>query len=348
MDQELDAWRNRVQLGRYTPDSQDWAQIEARAKEVGKVVIYGCPSRILKVAQTFVENYGVEVEAYDCMLPEGLIYNFMLEPLAESIPQEHKTPRFVHSLEGRIVFYNAEAYPEGPPIDNQWDLTRPEWKGKVLFKNPGGDLAFHTDLCNNVTHSYDLKAAYERKYGKLVLSAGIPNAEYEYIYRLLKNDLVLMKSGGNVAEGVGSAGEENPPISFTGYAKIRYNETKGTVLAVASGIDPFETQTALRYLAICRSAPHPNTAKLFISLDDGKRRSHIRKNLEPPYDKNESAWLLQGRVPWFMPGDYAPINGYPIPKGTIPLEELSNWTHDVGFAWDRVIQIQEFWMSHRD
>jgi iron(III) transport system substrate-binding protein len=171
------------------------------------------------------------------LLKDGFIHNFVPDFLADHIPAEHKEPLIVQRLGGGVILYNTEKYPDGPPIDNIWDVTRPEWKGKVLMKNPMKSLSTFSDVANWVAHADELKAAYERKYGELVLSPGVPDAGYEFIYRLLRNDLVLMKSSGRVAKAVGKPGQDDPPIGLCRYSKIRYDWTKGTVLGVAR-IDP--------------------------------------------------------------------------------------------------------------
>lgn len=358
-------------------EATSWQKIEENAKAEGKVVVYSSSSRIFDAAETFQAKYGIEVEAHDLgsaetvektlreqeagvynadviftggsemihqLLKEGYINNFVPESLADYIPAGYKEPLLVQRLGGGVIFYNTEKYPDGPPIDNIWDLTKPEWKGKVLTKNPLESLSTFGDFANLVAHADELKAAYEGKYGELVLSPGVPNAGYEFLFRLLRNDLVLMKSSGNVAKAIGTPGQDDPPIGFCRYSKIRYNETKGTVLGVAR-IDPVDIQVFPSYVAIAKNAPHPNAAKLMIAWLMGSPEA-IGKKLEQPYNEGESARLLRGLVPWFVPGDWPPMTGYPLPKGVLSLEGLTVWLHDAEFIWNNSLRIQEFWMLY--
>ncbi|MEW5815910.1 MAG: ABC transporter substrate-binding protein, partial [Spirochaetota bacterium] len=312
---ELEAWLKQAQLGPYAPAKQDWDEMAAKAKAEGKVVVYSASSRIFEAGETFTAKYGIKVEAYDMgageanekigreqeagvfnadvlfsqgaeivlqLMKQGYLYNFVPDYWAPHIPAQYKEPLLVHRLSAKMILYNMERYPGGPPINNIWDITHPEWKNKFLIKNPTEDPDQLGDLVNFTAHSAEMKAAYERKYGKLELSPGVPDAGHEFLYRLLKNGVVLIKSGGDVGAGVGTKGQADPPLGITSLSKIRDNK-KGLVLAGATGIDTVDCHVALRYLPIARYAPHPNAAKLFIAWVMGSPEA-IGKQLEEPYN----------------------------------------------------------------
>ena len=77
----------------------------------------------------------------------------------------------------RVFGYNTEVYAEDP-LDI-WDLTLPEWQGKVMLRDPaltGDHINFFTEL---VRRSDVLEQEYERRFGNL-LELREENAAYEF------------------------------------------------------------------------------------------------------------------------------------------------------------------------
>ena len=96
--------------------------------------------------------------------------------------------------------YNTENHSE-PPIKNLWELTTEKYKGKVVIKNPTESLSNLMGIATIVQHADEMEKAYKKLTGeKLVLSEGVPDAGYEWLYRLIHNDIVILKSGGKVAQ----------------------------------------------------------------------------------------------------------------------------------------------------
>ena len=125
------------------------------------------------------------------------------------------------------LFYNSEAYPDGSPVTNIWQLTEPEWKGRVMMQNPLDNLAWGswiTGFCAGDVPD-QLAASYKELYGKeLTLSDGCENAGYEFLKRLHDNEPIFTSSSDEIAEAVGTKGQTNPPIGFCASSKLRKNE----------------------------------------------------------------------------------------------------------------------------
>jgi iron(III) transport system substrate-binding protein len=382
----LDEWLQRVQLGPYATETQDWDAIIEAAKEEGTCVIYSSSSRIYQAVDSFWDEYGIDVEAYDMgsaksldkalreqeagvyncdvlfttsaeltfrALPEGLVYNFVPDTVGPYIPDDKKYPLLLQRVSGGTCYYNTEQFPDGPqfpdgrPVDNVWDFTQPEWKGNVLLKNPLASESVFNYMSTLVAHPDEMKATYEAKYGEFILSPGVPDAGFEFLYRLMQNDPVFLGASDEVVEGVGtpiSKGNTVPKISlFTSGSKIRYNESKGYVLGVID-LDPVDVILNATYLMIPAHAPHPNTAKLLIAWLMGSAEPIERgiTEFEEPYYEGESARMLQGRTPWFTASAWAPMTGYPISVGSLPLEPPTQyWIVDEAYIWNHALQIQE-------
>jgi iron(III) transport system substrate-binding protein len=379
---EMDAWLQDAKLGPYEESPQNWDEIEQLAKEEGEVVVYSASSRIANVADAFMEKYPeITVTYFDLgsvqtvektaleqdadlynadvittggsgqviyeLLGNNRLVNFVPDTVADEIPPELKDPLLVRILEAIVFLYNTEAYPDGPPISNIWELTMPEWQGKVVIKTPLESLSNLMGVSTLVQHADELAAAYEDLTGEpLELSEGVPDAGYEFLYRLLNNDLIILKSGSKVAEAAGQPGQENPPIGITSFTYIRYNDSKDFVNGVIADLDPVEALIYPTYTGIARQAPHPNAAKLMTAFLLGDPAIEPDTVLEKPYDEGESAELLQGLVPYYEPGSKSPRMDVPLPAGGEIWDELESWTVDPEFMWYESPNVRDFWIQH--
>ena len=368
--EKQETWLKEAQIGQYQSVEEDWDSIYENAKKEGKLVFLSLSSRFPEVVDSFTEAYpGIEVEASDMipvdqvdkltreqdagiyyidvlfldngpllieeLLPEHLIWSYTPTTLIDGkraedvIPQKYMEPLQLHSVETKQIFYNFETY-DSPPIENLWDLTTPEWEGKVQCKDPLLAMDTMNFLQLVVRHSNEMEAAYKERFGKdLVLSEGIENAGYEWIKRLIDNGLLLTTSDGKAALACGTPGQEEPPLAFVSSSKLRYNLTKGTKLAACSDTKPVEGIVKENYVVIANLAPHPNAAKLFIRWMLGDEKGE------------------KGFVPFHVEGQYASRSDVlPLTK---PLNEMSLWFVDEEREWIYYegIAVVEFWLTLR-
>ena len=197
-----EAWQKAAGVGEYTSDTQDWAAIEAAAREEGQVVIYSVSSRFAKLVDGFKEKYGIEIVGFDIpsdlqleklrrehnagvysvdvlfnaeaplllneALPNELVWNFIPSGLESDLDESEMTPFLVQRHSSRVVYYNTALNPDGAPIDSIWDLTREEWKGRTLMPSPLED-GISANFIQTILHNSDeMAAAYEREFGEAV------------------------------------------------------------------------------------------------------------------------------------------------------------------------------------
>lgn len=363
-DEQL-AWLEAAQLGYFAPESQDWDQIEAAAREEGQVVIYSVSSRIFQLQEEFEEKYGVEIVGYDLpsdvqleklrrehkagiyeadvlfnseapiilneFLPQNLLWNFVPESVIPYLEPDELEPLLVQRWSSRVVIYNTFIYPDAPPIDNLWDLTTEEWTGKVLMPDPLEDSLQANVVQTILAHPEEMAAAYEAEFGEplteysedllevfeedFASSLGEPNASMEWLYRLLQNEPVYLGSTTKIGNNIGDVQQEDPPVGFTTFSKIRKVEEGVYEWGPAYDLNPVFGVSYPTVLVIADQAPHPNAAKLLIRY-----------------------MVEEGYYPWNEPGDYASnaeVAAQQSAEFGIPaFEDLNMWAIDPSTVYD--------------
>lgn len=342
------------------PDTVE--QLYEAAKKEGKVVIYSMSSRIKNIKADFEKKYpGVTVEAYDMRNTEifekierehsagifnadvifvkdsdgtmtnnffktGVVFSYVPKDIGAKVDNQFKTPGFAIYNEMKLVFYNTEVYQKAP-IDSWWDLTRPEWKGKIMLTNPMAAIETLGLFCSFVEHADEMAAAYKQEFGEPIkLSPGIENAGYEFIKRFAANDLVLTNSDQEVVEAIGAAGQKNPPIGIATSSKIR-DVSKGLKMAFITKLSPRTSTMNPAYLDVVGGAPHVNAAKLLIRFmagdADGKGTGFSQFNVD-------GSWPTRSDQPGVA---------------KTPLSAMNLWSEDYDFNFYNSEAVASFWLS---
>ena len=264
------------------------------------------------------------------LVPKHLVWGFTPSNVASLVPKEFQEPVLTHRLGTRILIYNSEVYKKSP-INNWWDLTKPEWKGKVQLKDiyeSGENLATFITF---VQHADDFAKAYKEAFGKdIVLDKDAPTAAHQFIKDFLKNDPVFVGSDGDGSTNVGTKGQKDPPIALTDYAKYRDVIAGKLFFEPAGDIKPAPAVFYQSTLSIVDQAPHPNAAKLVIRWMMGDEKGG------------------QGMAPWFVPGDYPVRTDVATPKGAIPFTDLKarSWVIDTTYSYKNSAAILDFWVAN--
>ena len=145
--------------------SHDELLEKARA-ESGTFVVYGNTSRIATAAEDFAALYGIPTEANNLKdqeiytklrnengneaadmvmiqdgaqltdaIDEGLVINFVPASVKAALDEADQQPALVHQYINKLFIYNNLG-DDVPAIKNVWELTAPEMKDRVIFKNP--------------------------------------------------------------------------------------------------------------------------------------------------------------------------------------------------------------------
>jgi len=359
---ETETWLKEARLGPYQEKEFNIPELYEKAKREKEINIYSYSSRVFKFAKTFEKQYpGIKVNGFDMdtseivtkvlaeqqarnyvadvvfmkdpataiheLLERGYIFNYTPQDLEKVLPEKYKRPILINHFGMRVLVYNTESHKE-VPVDSLWDLTRPEWKGRVLFPDPIKMPEQIEYLATIVQHSDEMAKEYEREFGKPIkLSPGIKNAGYEWIKRLLENDVIIAGSTNDVSNAVGKAGQKNPPIGITAMSRLRDKEKDPKlVFDVAYNIRPVVGIATPSVIAIPNKAPHPNAAKLLIRWIMGDEKGG------------------QGYKPYFVVGDIPARTDQPNPPKAKAIER--RWDVDPDFVWKHGREVMDFWLAH--
>jgi iron(III) transport system substrate-binding protein len=350
-------WLKDNQLGPYYSDTQDWAAIEAAAKEEGSVIVYANSSKIAKAAEIWAEKYpDITLEGYDLggddvltktlgeqqsgtvvgdvwfssggaevvgnVLPHEYIWRFI--PDTTSVSPEYTEPLLFSRFGTTILAYNSELN-DSCPVTNLWELTQPEWKGKFVIEDPLADASTLSKLLTIVSHADEMKQAYVDLYGtEPVLDADTPDAGWLWLKKFAQNGPIPQPGGDEVDSAFATPGMKDNLLAFTSYSNYPDVQDGNLAFEPCWGVTPTSGVQAQSYSAIMNQAPHPNAAKLFIKFITGE----------------------EGRDPWAKFGTYFPDPTYEVPEGQKTLEEVQDltWFIPEQFAYDNLVQARDFYL----
>lgn len=329
-------------------DAASVAELLPLAQSEGTVTVYAFTSRIGRVEAAFEAAYpGIDMIGFDMsstemvarlqseaaagianadviyvsdapvvltdLLDAGLIEAYVPPRVADALTDAAKAPLLQQRLSTKVLMYNEEGYPDGAPVDNLWDLTRPEWAGKVVMVDPlqrGDYLDLMTQI---VLRSDEMAAAYEAEFGEpITLDDGVADAGRQFISDLFANDVVLFGSTDDVNVAIGATGQPAAPIGFTTYSDRRDNADEGWALQVANDITPANGIVFPALLGLNAQAPHPAAARLAIDFLMG----------------DDTGTGGPGFEPFYVAGDWATRSDIAAHPDAIPLDEFNGWRID--------------------
>ncbi len=379
---KMESWLKLAKLGPYDTGKENWDEVVKKAIEEGEVVVYTSSGRIQKLVKPFAKFYpGIKLTVHDLgstksvvktkkeqqagifnadvvttgnsgeviheMLNKNLLVNYVPHHFKSRIPKALREPLLIRVNEAVVFFYNMEEYPNNPPVTNIWEFTEPKFKGRIGMKNPLSSGSTLMAVMTLIQYPNEMAAAYKRYKGENIkLSEGIPDAGYEFWARMLKNDLVIFKSGSKLAGATGKKGQKKPLIGFTNMTYIASNDSKGYVNAIVQELDPVSKLLYPTFTAIARQAPHPNAAKVFTAFVLGSTELNKSSKISKPYTKGKSLDLLLGLAPYFDPGTRSPRNDVPSPEGGEIWDDMKEWHVDADFMWKQGAKIRDFWLQY--
>jgi len=350
-------WLKANQLGSYSTDTQDWAAIEEAAKKEGKVVVYANTSKITNAGEKWAEKYpDITMEGYDLggddvlsktvgeqqsgsvvgdvwfssggaeligqVLPHEYVWRFV--PDSTSVSPEYAEPLLMSRFGTTILAYNSELN-KACPVKNLWELTQPEWKGKVVIEDPLADASTLSKLITIAYHADEMKKAYVDLYGKEpTLDADTPDAGWLWLKRFAQNAPIPQPGGDEVDSAFATPGMKDNLLAFTSYSNYPDVQDGNLAFEPCWGLDPISGVQSQSYVGVMNQATHPNAAKLFIKYITS----------------------ADGRGPWAKFGTYFPDPTYVVPEGQKTLDEVQKLTWFIAekYAYDNLVQARDFYL----
>lgn len=318
-----------------------------RAQAEGRVVVYSFTSRIARVEKAFEARYpGIDLVAFDInstqqiarlkaehaakvgnadvayisdipvvvdeLVKPGILSRYVPATFASRVPADLQSPLLANRLSTKVLMYSEEAYPQGSPVKNLWDLTKPEWKSRVVMVDPtvrGDYLDFMTEV---VLRGPEMAGAYQAAFGKSITLQGGETAGERWIKDLMANKPVFVANTDVVADAIGKLGQKNPPVGIATYSDRRDNKKSGRALAVATGIVPANGIVFPASMGLVTGGKNPAAARLLIGFLMG--------------DDTPSGG--PGFEPFNVAGDYAARSDIAAHADAVPLAQLGAWRID--------------------
>lgn len=322
-------------------------ELVKRAEAEGKVVVYSFTSRITGIKKAFEARYPkIEVVVFDInstqmiarlkaeaaanvgnadvayisdipmliedLVKPGILTRYVPPAFAARVPAEFQQPLLANRLSTKVIMYNEEAYPNGPPARNLWDLTKPEWRGRVVTVDPtvrGDYLDLMTEI---VLRSDDMAKAYAQAFGKPIQLTGKETAGEQWLRGFLANRPVFVASTDAVNDAVGKRGQANPPIGITTYSDRRDNQSRGRALQIVAPMEPATGIVFPASLGLVKGGKSPAAARLLIHFMMG----------------DDSPTGGAGFQPFYVAGDYATRSDIAQHPDALPLAKLNAWRID--------------------
>lgn len=225
------------------------------------------------------------------VLPLGIGVSWMPPDLVSQTPEIYQNPA-ITSLNPWVWAYNTEMHGDTCPVSNMWELTEPEWKGKVSIPDPllRNETMFWFNQID-MHHDKEMREAYEAHFGN-PLGEDVKSATKEWVKRFAANKPNVTRSDSDVGPIVGSPGLEDPHFGFVSAAIFR--KKYGYKMGICGGMKPWAGQLTPRVAVIAAGTDSPNMAKLFVhymmsgegmkpQLIDGKIATNV--NTEMPAEE---------------------------------------------------------------
>ncbi len=338
--------------------------VEKALAESGTFVVYGNTSRIATAAEDFAALYNIPLESSNLKdqeiytklrnengnaaadmvmiqdgaqltdaIDEGLVINFVPSEVKDVLDEADQQPALVHQYINKLFIYNNLG-DSVPAIHNVWELTAPEMKGNVIFKNPESEKVNMNFLvmCTKDEWADKLAEAYKAWKGEDIDLGEYKNAGYKWIAEFLDN-VTFGKSDTSIAEEVSqetAAGK----IGLFVLSKLRSssvltdNLTVAQYDATASGyaVEPFAGFMYPMYTMINTKATRPYTGMLFI----------------------EYLMTQEGFQPWGKSiGAYSPNSAITVNEGDLTIDVWKNTLvmEDADYILEN-FEVEDFILQH--
>lgn len=342
-------------------------------QEEGKIIVYSTSSKISKVAEKFMKEYPeLEVEVNDLDGSESITkvvaeensgkvvcdvvqdsdargdiafnyYGKYLEAyypadICKNIDKELLTYGMPLYSSASYWFYNTNAFPNGSPINNWWDIVELKEDGTQVYdlycKEIGSEATYLALYSNFVANPKPLADAYKEKYGKdieytydpSVLGVEENNAGYELLYRLSQLKITFISDGDEIVEAVANSDADHPVLGMASAGKIGNRDDNGYAIDWVTKLSPYVSTQNTSYVYTTTESDNPAGSRLFIWYMCGGKNGD-----------NDGYDAIMKEGSWSTRNDF--VND----KNPFGLSESNTVVSDLKGIHEKYLDVSDFW-----
>ena len=226
------------------------------------------------VLQTKDVNGSVFYEWYN----QGIIEPFYPRDICAHIDEGNLKYSYPLYASQAFWYYNTEAFPDGQPINNWWQIIEKDENGnqkyRLFAKEIGQESAYLSLFASFINNADEMEKAYEDCYGEKLeytynandFDFEVPenNAGVEYLWRFSQAKMTFIGDGDELVLAVHNSTADDPALALASAGKIENREESGYNIGWLTGIAPYTGLLNQENLYVVTNCKHPAGARLFI------------------------------------------------------------------------------------
>ena len=288
------------------------------------------------VLQTKDVNGSVFYEWYN----QGIIEPFYPRDICAHIDDANLKYSYPLYASQAFWYYNTEAFPDGQPIDNWWQIIEKDENGNQRFrlftKEIGQESAYLSLFASFINNADEMEKAYEDTYGEKLeytynandFDFEVPenNAGVEYLWRFSQAKMTFIGDGDELVLAVHNSTADDPALCLASAGKIENQEESGYNIAWCINLAPYTALLNTESLFAVAGSDSPAGARLFIRYITGGA-------------DGESG----GLKPFTKVGNWPLRDDVEDKKNPAKLEELGARANDIDAIYAIYPDVQDMW-----
>ena len=231
------------------------------------------------VLQTKDVNGSVFYEWYN----QGILEPFYPRDICAHIDEGNLKYSYPLYASQAFWYYNTEAFPDGQPINNWWQIIEKDENGnqkyRLFAKEIGQESAYLSLFASFINNADEMEKAYEDCYGEKLeytynandFDFEVPenNAGVEYLWRFSQAKMTFIGDGDELVLAVHNSTADDPALCLASAGKIENQEESGYNIAWCTKLAPYTALLNTESLFAVAGSDSPAGARLFIRYITG-------------------------------------------------------------------------------
>ena len=288
------------------------------------------------VLQTKDVNGSVFYEWYN----QGIIEPFYPRDICAHIDEGNLKYSYPLYASQAFWYYNTEAFPDGQPINNWWQIIEKDENGnqkyRLFAKEIGQESAYLSLFASFINNADEMEKAYEDCYGEKLeytynandFDFEVPenNAGVEYLWRFSQAKMTFIGDGDELVLAVHNSTADDPALCLASAGKIENQEESGYNIAWCMHLAPYTALLNTESLFAAAGSDSPAAARLIIR--------HITGGAD-----GESG----GLKPFTKVGNWPLRDDVEDKKNPAKLDELGARANDIDAIYAIYPDVQDMW-----